>query len=272
MIIMKEKGQIILALILVMVVALGIGLSIVQKSLVDLSTSSKLEDSSRAFSAAEAGIEKALAGSLVRVDFTENNSKAAVTDSGLLPAIPTTPGQGQAPLEYPPLAKEEVAHIWLADFNSISNPPAFYYTQPTLDVYWGNSTTDQAAIEITIVYWDGASYKSKKWYLDQITRVQDNGFTLGTCSAGKCKYTLTSLPSGLILLRARLLYNTTSQPFSVQAVGTCNPGCYLPPQARVFESVGTSGIAQRRVKVFQINKVTPPLLDYAIFSAGDLNK
>ncbi len=45
----NQKGQLILILILVMTVALSIGLSIVQKSLVDVSTSSKVEQSSRAF-------------------------------------------------------------------------------------------------------------------------------------------------------------------------------------------------------------------------------
>ena len=57
---MNKKGQILLALILVMTVALAIGLSVIQKSLVDVSTSTKVEQSSMAFSAAEAGIERSL--------------------------------------------------------------------------------------------------------------------------------------------------------------------------------------------------------------------
>ena len=55
----EQKGQVILILILVMTVGLAIGLSIVQKSLVDISTASKIEQSSRAYSAAEAGVERA---------------------------------------------------------------------------------------------------------------------------------------------------------------------------------------------------------------------
>lgn len=278
-----------------MVVALGIGLSIVQKSLVDISTSGKVEDSSRAFSAAEAGIEKALretaSGRIgsVSVDFTENNSRANVMDTGLLPCIPGAscpPGVTTQPaLEYPPLAKEEVTHVWLADYTSTSNPPPLYYAQPTLDVYWGNSGTDQAALELTLVYYAGGIYQSKKWYFESsASRAATNGFTLGTCSGNhtptggantyQCKTTITGLLSDMMLLRARLLYNTASQPFAVQSTATsvCSSGCYLPSQARKFESTGFSGQTQRKVEVFQINKVVPPYFDYAIFSAGEIRK
>src|SRR3989339_1641784 len=75
----RQAGQVILILILVMAVALAIGISVIQRSLSDISTSSKVEQSSRAFSAAEAGIEKALRGDATAVSFPENNSSATVT-------------------------------------------------------------------------------------------------------------------------------------------------------------------------------------------------
>lgn len=286
----NQTGQVILGLILVMVIALGIGLSVVQRSLVDISTSSKVEDSSRAFSAAEAGIEKALKVGTTTVDFTaENNSRAAVSDSGLLPCIPGVgacpPGQ-QAPLEYPPLAKEEVAHFWLASPTAslpVCTAPDVCYTPTMLDVYWGNSTLDRAALELTLVYHTGGVYQSRKWYLDQISR--SNGFdtTLPTCTGGyspagstsifQCKVRIgqspadTSLPSGLMLLRARLLYNSTSQPIAIQGVGGS-----IPPQAKIIKSIGSSGETQRTVQVFQIEKVVPPYFDFVIFAVGEIKK
>lgn len=277
-----EKGQVILVLILVMTVALAIGLSIVQKSLVDVSIATKVEDSSRAFSAAEGGIEKALKGDPSGVNFTENRSSANVIDAGLTPVTAVSPNR-QEPFEYPWLiAKEEVAHVWLADFNSTTNPPDQFYKQDSLDVYWGNSTTDKAALEITLVFHNGTQYLSKKWYLDQVTRNPANNFdTAGpNCSNTfqpplnqyRCKYTLSSLPTGLMLLRARLLYNTSAQPFAVAAVGTCGQNCSIPPQARVFTSTGVAGETQRKVQVSQIPKVVPAFFDYAIFSAGDISK
>lgn len=292
----SEQGQVILILILVMTVALAIGISVIQRSLSDISTSSKVEQSSRAFSAAEAGIEKALncpTCETTTVEFAENQSRATVTAENRVPAIPAGFGGQQALFECPPsdprLAKEDIAQIWLADPNSPTNPPAEFYKQTSLDVYWGNSTDDKAALELTLIYYAGTQYQTKKWYLDhRVTRNPDNGFTQAACTGYdlgttnyQCKYTIGDLPSSpsrLILLRARLLYlpNTTEgQPFAVQAVGTCSEsdtsGC-IPPQARILVSTGTSGQTQRTVQVCQLEKVVPPYFDYAIFSADEIEK
>lgn len=286
----NQRGQIILVLILVMTVTLAIGLSIVQKSLTDVSTASKVEQSSRAFSAAEAGIEQVLTrGGSNYPSFSENSSSVKeIIDSGLIPQTPPD-GTRQAPLEFPPLAREDIVQVWLADPNvslptcipgSGSNPPVCY-TRTTLDVYWGNSDTDRAAIEVTLVSFENGSYKSTKWYLDQIQR--NNGFTQVTSCGGysvgnntyQCLQTLTGLPtSGAMLLRARLLYNTTSQPFAVwvPAASTCGSACSLPPQARSITSTGIAGETQRSVNVFQLDKVVPSYFDYAIFSAGEISK
>jgi len=271
-----------------MTVALAIGISVVQRSLSDISTSTKVEESSRAFSAAEAGIEQVLnSGSTIPVTFMENQSGATVTKTDLLPVVSTH----QDALEFPPLSKEQTAHVWLADYTVGSNPPPAHYIQNTLDVYWGDPTaTDKAALELTLIYYDGA-YKTTKWYLGSTSSNTTSSFVLvTTCSTdGKipqgsatkyfCYKRLTGLPTSpsiLMMLTARLLYNSTSQPFAVQAVGTCAVAnardCSIPPQAMVFISTGTAGQTQRRIKLFQIEKVAPPYFDYGLFSAGEINK
>lgn len=299
---MDKRGQTVLILLLVMSVALAIGLSIVQKSLVDVSTASKVEQSSRAFSAAEAGIEKTLASSAPSPTTLPNNSQITqITDSGLIPTVVPAPNR-QDPLEVgpisSPLTKDDVAQVWLVDPNAslpTCSAPSTCYSQTTLDVYWGNSQDDKAALLLTLIYWDGTSYQSRKWYLDNqaATRSPANGFDAAVCSGNyslagyQCKKTLgddtttsTSSPNGplpispsvLILLRARLLYNVSAQPFAVQAVGTGGTGYNLPPQARILTSTGLSGETKRRVQLFQLKQVVPPFFDYAIFSAGDISK
>ncbi len=279
-----------LILILVMTVALAIGISVVQRSLSDISTSTKVEQSSRAFSAAEAGIEQALINPDVAplpVDFFgSNQSSAAVTGGTLIPAVAAV-GSTQAALEHPPLSKEENAHVWLAEFTSNTNPPPPHYTQNSLYVYWGDpNAADKAALEVTLIYYDGG-YKSQKWYLDQPaanrsapnnfdTSVEcpaaGSSFALGSSTYYKCRKGLYLPSSGLMMLTARLLYNKTSQPFAVQAVGTCGQPCSIPPQARIFTSTGTAGQTQRKIKLFQTEMVAPPYFDYGLFSAGDINK
>lgn len=293
-----------LALILVMTVALAIGLSVIQKSLVDVSTSTKVEQSSMAFSAAEAGIERSLqTGGDIPFTVQENDSQYQALNTGLIPVIATS-GNRQDPLECPPgnpfpLAKEDIAHVWLAEYTSTFNPPPAAYKQNTLEVYWGNSQTDKAALELTLVYYGAdstdpvdtsAKYRSRKWYLDHtVTRSFDNKFTQVACagySSGlsnyQCTYTiggsadpggaLPTLPSVLMLLRARLLYNDNSQPLAVRAVGTCGLDCSIPSQTRLITSVGTSGPTQRKIQVCQTQKVVPPYFDYAIFSVGEIKK
>lgn len=300
----KQKGQIVLLLILVMTVALAIGISVIQRSLSDISTSSKVEESSRAFSAAEAGIETALNTppfpTTLPLFSLSNNSQAQAVDSGLLP-VQAAVGSQQDPLEYPPLTKEDRVQVWLANPFSTTNPPAEFYDPPlvedrTLEVYWGNSDTDQAALELTLVYHDGSQYKSRKWYLDNAEaqdgsgtrRIEVNNFDPVDCTvtvlpsniAYQCKKTLGdgngrdngSLPTGLMLLRARLLYNSSRQPFAVWATGTCGLSCSLPGQARILDSTGTAGGTQRKVRVIQEYKVVPPYFDYAIFSADEISK
>lgn len=294
----SQRGQIVLILVLVMTVGLAIGISVIQRSLSDVSTATKVEQSSRAFSAAEAGIEKALkgdSGDNFGFTFTENNSSVTVTGNTLIPVVPLA-GSRQDPLEYPPLAKEETAHVWLADFNSLNKPPDPFYKQTSLDIYWGNSPTDKAALELTLVYFDSSqnTYKNRKWYLDNDLAQRDSpnhfeqvpcaGFPLGS-NTYQCKYTVGGgsdpqglLPGNLMLIRARLLYNTTSQPFAVQSTVTCPvgaPSCNdysIPPQARIIDSKGVSGQTRRTIRLFQIEKVVPPYFDYAIFSSGEINK
>lgn len=297
----KQKGQAILALILIMAVALAIGVSVIQKSLVDVSTSTRVEQSQRAFSAAEAGIEKALTsqGISSTVPITlSNQSSATVQDTGLLPLIASS-GSQQDGLEYPPISKEEFAHVWLADPTSPTNPPAQFY-MPTsktsergIEIYWGNSTAEKAAIEVKIIHFNGTNYQVSAYYFDSDGgRAGANGFTdaSGNCSSPTINTTAgtnrtfscnrvidsSSSPpfplSGLMLTRIRLLYNSTSQPVAVRGFGICGTQCSLPPQVRLITSIGLSGETQRTIQIFQIDKVVPPYFDFAIFSTGAIDK
>lgn len=288
-----------MVLILIMVVALGVGLSIVQKSLVDVSTSTKIEESSRAFSAAEAGLEKALRADSKIAPFDLGNQAQIVgVDKNAIPPTPEV-GSSQIPLEYPALAKEEIAQAWLADLYSSTNPLPAFYTQNSLDIYWGQpGITDpgeRPAIEIKVIEYVSGVYSSRPFYLDpQSLRAQGTNFTdvSGSCTDSPagitttsgdnrkfyCKWRLEGLSGRLMLLRARILYSSQSQPFAVGAVGVrsaegaCQSGCWLPVQARLFKSTGSSGETQRKVSVFRLDKVVPHYFDYAIFSAGEISK
>ncbi|KKT82379.1 MAG: hypothetical protein UW79_C0007G0001, partial [Candidatus Yanofskybacteria bacterium GW2011_GWA2_44_9] len=133
----RGQGQVIIILLLVVVIALGVGLTVVGRSITEISTSTKTEDSTRAFSAAEAGIERALSESY-------NAGGAGVGGVGNIPLNSTDlTNQSQfkadwnpqlpeprVALEYPPFGKESFAQFWLADPNSPPGEiPAQSYNQ-----------------------------------------------------------------------------------------------------------------------------------------------
>lgn len=282
----NEAGQVILVLILVMTVALAIGISVIQRSISDISTASKGEQSSRAFSAAEAGIEKAIQTNSSVSNFPlDNNAIIQGVDKNDIPAA------GNA-LEYPPMAKEEMAQVWLADPTAnlpTCSAPNVCYIQPSFNVYFGKyNTTDFPALEVTVVSWDGSRYvPTKRFYDSNTVRASSNNFNrdgVPTCnnptvrtnanatdSQFYCSVSVSGYPySGSakpILVRLRLLYSSSSHPV---AVGPTSGS--LPVQAKIFTSTGTSGQTQRKVQVFRLDKVVPPYFDYAIFSTGAINK
>src|SRR3989344_2066165 len=56
----RQKGQVLLIVVLVMIVALTVGLSLISRSVTNLRTSTEEAESQKALAAAEAGVEQAL--------------------------------------------------------------------------------------------------------------------------------------------------------------------------------------------------------------------
>lgn len=163
----------IIILLLVMVVALAVALSIVGRSINEISTSKKTEDSTRAFSAAEAGIEKVLKLT------TPPPSPVTVSYSNLATAsaqyykLP----EGINALEHPPIGKPSFAQFWFADPDKDISlpygvPDAFYGVasgglQPkTFNIYFGipqnyTDARDKPAVEVDTVVWNSTGGTSR---------------------------------------------------------------------------------------------------------------
>lgn len=276
--IMRQPGQILLILLLVMAIGLGVGISVIQRSVTNISTASKVEQSSRAFSAAEAAIEKALQGSCTGgpcVSF-DNLATASIQGGELLPY----PGEA---LEYPPISKESVAQFWLADPSTLISTCG----NCSINVYWGNATTSPGdvdpALEVTVI--SGlAPYSATKYFLDKQASIRNNGFDSATITCPPpapiatyygsirsffCSKTISlSGVTSPILLRARILYSNADQPIAVAPVSPYS----LPSQAKIITSTGQAGSSKRTVQLFTEDKVVPFFFDFAIFSAGDISK
>ncbi len=292
----QQSGQVVVILLLIVVVSLSIGLTIIGRSTTEIATSSKIEDSSRAFFAAEAGIEKAISSGTTGNLILGNQSQADVKiDVG-----PT----GLKGIEYPTLLKKDFAHIWLANPATFPNCAAAdkCYTESSFNVFFGNpeltaASSEKPAIEVNVVTRDGTgAFASNRYYYDSdLTRASTNGFTPADsplcrqshtadtiinaqsnfyckvtvppviCNAPNCtSYISKGTP---VLVRLRLLY-MDSQKVAVVPLNS-KP---LPPQIQVYTSVGKAGGVQRVLRVIRETNVVPQLFDYAIFSAADIKK
>ncbi len=282
----KKYGQIVIVLLLTMLVALAVGLTITQRSITDISTSTQTEQSTRALSAAEAGLEKAISQGSGFSDLNLGNQSSVKVE-----VLNDLPGSKQT-LEYPSVEKETIAQFWLAQHSD--TPPSLYYNQSQTYIYFGNSPASavKPAVEITYVYQDASGYKLLKKFVDSdTTRPSNNGFesctdssppaiptTSSTNSSFTCKFTLTGMTAlGMpVLIRVRPLYSD-SQKIAVQPYdpgASCTApfyACSLPPQASAYTSTGTAGQSQKTLKVLK-TKTIPFFFDYAIFSIGDINK
>lgn len=273
----NKKGQAIIIILLLMAVALTIGLSISSQTATDIKISTQLEESERAYAAAEAGIEKALATKIGGSGTLDIGSSYNVTIE--------TFAEGHTIFFFPKkISQDDTKQVWLAKHNEDGTlDESSYYDGSTLEIYWGDSSDldPKPAAEATLVFYD-TDYDIKKYTFDpDSSRASANNFSVadsgtytfddktfyfkGTvdldspCPSSTCKR---------LALRLRLLYNTTQQPFAVKP----ESGKTLYSQGKQIESVGTAGNTTRKVVIFESYPSLPGIFDYVLFSGTNLTK
>lgn len=288
----KEKGQIIIILLLLMLVTLSIGLALTQKSVTDVTTSTQTEQSSRAFSAAEAGIQKALTGTIpsgTSFDL-DNDSTAIVNTSDLLPLA----GSKKA-IEYPPIGRETTAQFWLTNPKDEGET----YGHHQVDLYFGNegTITDKPAVEVKIIMLSNDIFYSKAYYYDSdATRSgpTGNNFSLvsgcgsETLSEGilgndhrfYCSQRIGPIPDlggpgncpnancKLILARVRFLYTNENHNLALAPISNKD----FPPQVQINNATGKAGQSAKQIQAFKVIDVVPPWFDFAVFSVDKISK
>jgi len=271
----KNKGQIVLILVLITVVGLTIGLSLISRTITDIRISSQIEQSSRAFSAAEAGIETALRGN-VEIGPTGTVSLEGASANYSVSTVGGTDANYN-------LSLTEVGNsqtVWLVEHNaddSINESGYSYPVSSTLEVCFGTRPDSNGAVLVSIFYKDGTDYKMAKKAID--SSVRDNGFiiadVLGNYCGGQFRFRKIIMPStdansntndfnispSAILLFLRL------QPLYEASAITIDPQSILPVQGRIISSIGqtATGVA-RKIQVYQGYPVLPSLLDFSFFT------
>jgi hypothetical protein len=279
---MKQSGQIAIILLLFMLVALTIGLAATQRSITNITTSSQTEQSSRAFSAAEAGLQKSMSAINPIVLTGPNPSPPPINESELgnssnanIRVVNNLPRIGEA-LEYPPIGRDEIAQFWLANPTNIVSgssvvwvkgignfsDPQFVFSGASVNVYFGNGNPVSAphpAIEVNLIVQSfSGGYASQRFFFDpDIARTASNNFTplpVGSCGILPI-HTSSSVDS---VVADRSFYCVASVPI--------DPGdAPILIRARILYSVAKEPIAVEPTGGCGINCSLPP--QAAIYTA-----
>ncbi len=273
-----QGGQAALIALLVLTVATTVGLSLIARGTTDVSVSRDIEESSRAFSAAEAGVEEALRSGIASANTVDE--KLLLQYNVTVASVSATPTD---PFIFPKkTVSENTETVWLVDHNNdgttIEIPT---YTTNSIDVCWSSEPTTPALF-VTLLYKEstdatGNPYRVAKGAYDPLQRANNN-FLVPTSVAGGCgagtntTYKQTITFSGLnatidpatdtlIALRVRPIYSGTQL--------VVRPTQTLPFQGNRIESVGQtqSGI-NRKIVVYQQYKSPAAIFDAAVFSEG----
>ena len=284
----RQAGQILLIVILVIVISSTVGLSLVSRSITSLRTSTEEAESQKAFSAAEAGIERALQGDLLigsTTDgiFTANKSKYRVDIDQVFDSIFLVNGGNT-------ILKNDGADIWFVDHTSEGEIVDSSSVSPAnFRLYWGTETNDvcdTAAMQVMVFAKDSSgNAKTYRYAFDGCSSRRDgleeerNNFTPSDSSGPHnlngilfgnktpVDNFLTVGAEDIIFVRAIPLYKDT-----VIGVDTCDDaggGCTsLPSQGKKIISTGTSGTAKRKLEVFKgYTQIYLPYISYGLFVA-----
>src|SRR4030042_3938882 len=227
----SNSGQSLLVILLVMVVICTICLAVFSYSNTDIKISRKEEESARAFSAAEAGIEESLRVGAA-TGATVGEITANVTEARQGGGEDFNFGESKVP-------SGELANVWLIGHTEEGalNPAVSFPYNGQIRICWGENTTlgsSTPALELALVYQQGGEYKVVRQGYDPV-----NSRTIGFDESldkdgGNCGSSLAfgkdiSLDGGVFnltasdkpyLLRLKLLYNSELQPIAVQANST----------------------------------------------------
>jgi len=276
-----SSGQVLLITLLVLTVAVTIGLAFIGRVRTDATISTEAEESTRAFSAAEAGIEDAL-------------KKGISQDSPLplsgIPASFTTQissiGAGVGFYAFSQMTKRgDTETLWLVNHKedqTLDETPL--YTNNTIRICWkGVGGTTSPALSVIVLYKRGNQYQTARAAFDP-ENARGNNFTWAGPAGDNCGQSnvysqriafsnftppIDVTPPNadvLIALRLRSLY---ADAF----LYVDSEGMPLASQGNLVTSTGTTGSGvKRKIVVTQQFRAPVSLFDAAVISQTSFSR
>jgi len=269
-----QSGQIVVLLLLIMLVGLTLGLSITTRTVQQMKVATVSEQSSRAYTAAEAAIEEALRQELKAGEY-------ALPAGALGPSI----SEAKYTVEESPefsltVQKDEVAQVNLKG-SGVGQVGVFWVKEsdPTENT---NDEPGRASLELTFIKNTGGDYSVIRFAVNSDARNAENGFTdpggpedtsggatlrqrtdSANCGSpsptpGYCNRAVVSGLSDIEVLRIKPFYNKAT----IWVDG-------VPPQVfTVFGEATTVAEVTRKVEVKKAPPALPPIFDYVLFDGS----
>jgi len=268
----NQKAQALIIILLVMTVALSLGLAASRQITTDIKVTRQQEESAKAYSAAEAGIEKALSTGETGEIRLETNIATAVTQGVI---------GGKSSFAWPnPITKGDGIIFWLEGHNDDGSLKSdLRYTQ-NFNIYWQEeSGTTKPAVFIALFYNNGNSIEYFSADPDA-NRRNDNHFSApsqtGSFSLDGINFSskITIANSGKanpVFAWVRVLYATAWLGFD-----NTGSGANLLPQGTLFTSTGqvapegSETVVSRRLQSVKTYKQPPQILLEPLVSFGNI--
>jgi len=267
-----KSGQILIIVLLVVVVALAVGLSVASRNITNLRTSTQTEQSQRAFTAAEGGIEDVLS----RLSAIASDNPLVRDSAGHNETVDV--GELQATVNIRGVAVYENT----IDLGAVAQVDLEGATGSVLNINWvkdvegtGIEEACPASIETTLVSSVSGSFDQERKAIaggcDDSSGNNEVGFSASNVgcspSEGYVKCTTVSFSEGEAqILRIKPFWNSTT----IRVTSDDE----LPVQIYTVQSVVTTDIGvTRRVEVTRTKlPQLPAAFDYVLYSEEDIIK
>lgn len=248
-----QPGQVLILVLLVVVVSLTIGLSVASRNITNLRTATQTEQSQRAFSAAEAGIEHVLA----KGDPASFNEKS-IDVNGITANLVVT---------------AKTVYTRTIDVGDIGQIDLSHASGSLVRIEWEKTGTSEenniADLELVEVYGSG-SYSQNRVALKGSDRSGESGFVNPsgcTPSADYKKCHLYTFHANSQILRIR--------PFWSKASVQVSPGGNNSIGTQSYDITSVASTDNGVTRKVQVNKTLPQLpavFDYALYSDTGISK
>lgn len=296
----NNTGQVLLLVLLAMAGLATMVLSVISRSVSEVSVTTREEESLRAFSAAEAGVEEALVTGTIGTEQTgtlevpaQSSDSTVSTYTANIESYPEDPTKFNYPFE---LSSGEAASVWFMtrDGDNILSCSDATCFNGTLTLCWGKPGAGgiDPAIFVNVIYDTGSGYAispigfdandSRRTGGSNPNRFSDSNAdcmsspntiagqsymhraTLDLGSSGLA----SGLPAGSrpVLMRVTMLYNDNEHTFGIST------GSPLPSQGRKVTSEGQAGEVTRTIDAYLLNPEMPFIFDAALYSGGGIVK